>query len=242
MTPQVRSNASLFTSGHHLLQVEKIRLKIRWSGWSKVDDTTWIVVGILLSTFPSIWWSCVKPRSPEITISLHTFPFHDLPLITVPYLVSGGTCTCHYCGLSFSGRKRLTEHFKKHDGKTKCLVCQKTFGTVSILRRHMLVQHKMTKQKVNSITEKRPYMRIFDWWRRRHYFEFDPSGLNWLRCRLWYVLCTAYHNLPSFFLFLLMLDAFLQRLWLCSVVSSLVKVIEERCVWPLQNEEGLKMA
>ena len=59
------------------------------------------------------------------------------------------------CGAEYPERRRLTEHFKKHIGKTTCLLCQREFSSVYGLRRHMLCQHNLGQGKVDTLTEKK---------------------------------------------------------------------------------------
>ena len=68
----------------------------------------------------------------------------------------GGGLTCSICGAEYPERRRLTEHFKKHMGKTTCLLCQREFASMYGLRRHMIMQHHLEQQKVDTLTEKKP--------------------------------------------------------------------------------------
>ena len=79
------------------------------------------------------------------------------PSITLPLSVSAGQgpCICPVCGASYTYRRGLSEHMKKHTGKTTCPLCQQTFGMLYHMRRHMVNKHGMAKEDVAKITNKR---------------------------------------------------------------------------------------
>ena len=77
-------------------------------------------------------------------------------------LSGGGPYPCPACPTVYTHRRGLTEHMKKHSGKTTCPLCQQTFVTVYNMRMHMMSKHRMTKQEVSRMTSKRPYYRSAD--------------------------------------------------------------------------------
>ncbi|XP_043240054.1 protein tramtrack, beta isoform-like isoform X6 [Amphibalanus amphitrite] len=74
-----------------------------------------------------------------------------------------GTFSCHICGRTYSQRCTLTEHLKKHTGQTKCKICHQTLSTVCLMRKHMVKAHKMSREEVDKLTNKRTYLQSHEW-------------------------------------------------------------------------------
>ena len=55
----------------------------------------------------------------------------------------------------YAYRRNLTEHLKKHTGKTTCPLCQQAFAMVANMRRHMVNTHGLARDEVDRITNKR---------------------------------------------------------------------------------------
>ena len=101
------------------------------------------------------------PRDPNIKlrieVALSRHPTGFVPLLTLLCFSAGGACVCPVCGASYSQRRNLKAHMKKHSGKTTCPICLKTLAMVNNMRLHMVSQHGLSKAEVDRMTKKRAY-------------------------------------------------------------------------------------
>ncbi|KAF0301452.1 Broad-complex core protein isoforms 1/2/3/4/5 [Amphibalanus amphitrite] len=58
---------------------------------------------------------------------------------------------CHLCDATYVNRRHLISHMKQHQGQTCCPLCQKTFSARYNMRRHMVINHDLTKEQVDML-------------------------------------------------------------------------------------------
>ncbi|XP_043240004.1 protein bric-a-brac 1-like isoform X6 [Amphibalanus amphitrite] len=67
-----------------------------------------------------------------------------------------GREVCHICFKEYKHRESLSSHMKVHMGLTACPKCDKVFGTVKDLRRHLEHVHALSLDQVRSIVPTKP--------------------------------------------------------------------------------------
>ena len=86
-------------------------------------------------------------------------PDKQIRLSTLSLLLSTadkpGELRCNICGSSYTHRRTLIEHMKKHRGETRCPICGQELAVMRNLRKHMVTIHRMPKTEVDRLTNKR---------------------------------------------------------------------------------------
>ena len=78
--------------------------------------------------------------------SVHVLPHRSISS------TDGAGYVCSFCGNRYAYLCSLNAHLEMHSGKTKCPVCEQTFGMAYTMRRHMVRIHGMKKEEVDRIT------------------------------------------------------------------------------------------
>ena len=50
---------------------------------------------------------------------------------------------CRHCGKTYSHRQSLFRHMQIHRGRTTCVICGDTLGTIIALKQHMKIRHPL---------------------------------------------------------------------------------------------------